>query len=82
MLPVSPSIIQMVLGTNSPLVSASPVMTIEPRRRQFHTAINLTVPAPETTVSKPGKPARDGSKLHLLYSITGKQLLIYCLLTY
>jgi len=70
----------MALGPNCPIVSASPVMTVEPRRRRFHAPINLTIPAPETTASKQSKPTKDGSKLHLLYSITGNHLLVCWLL--
>jgi len=69
--------IQLVLGSNGPLVSASPVITVEPRRRRFHAPINLTIPAPGTTTSKEQKLTKDASKLHLLYSITGNQLLLY-----
>ena len=68
---MSADTIQLVLGPDGPLVSASPVVTVEPRRRRFHAPINLTIPAPATTTSKQGKPTKDGSKLHLLYSITG-----------
>jgi len=63
--------IHLVLGPDGPLVSTSPVVTVEPRRRRFHAPINLTIPAPESTVSKQGRPTKDGSKLHLLYSVTG-----------
>jgi len=77
MLPVSADTVQQVLGPSGPLFSSSPVVTVEPRRRRFHAPINLMIPAPETTVSKQGKPVKDGSKLHLLYSITGN-LCVYC----
>jgi len=73
MLPVPSETVQLVLDPNDrPLFTASPVITVEPRRRRFHAPINLSIPAPETTTSKQGKSTKDGSKLHLLYSITGK----------
>jgi len=75
MLPVSPDTVQLVLGPGGPLFTASPVITVEPRRRRFHAPINLSIPAPEPTTSKQRKAAKDGSKLHLLYSITGDS---YC----
>jgi len=71
MLPISPATIELVLGANGPLVSAGPVVTVEPRRRRFHVPVNMTVPAPRTTTGKQGKPASDGSKLHVLCSMTG-----------
>ena len=79
MLPVPSDKIQLVLGAKGPLVSASPVITVEPRRRRFHAPIILTIPAPETSTSKQRKPTKDGSKLHLLYSITGNLLLVCCM---
>jgi len=73
MLPVPPAAVQLVLGADGPLFTASPVVTVEPRRRRFHAPINLSIPAPKTTTSKQGKATKDDSKLHLLYSITGNQ---------
>jgi len=72
MLPILKDTIQLVLGPDGPLVSASPVITVEPRRRRFHAPVNLTMPAPETTIAKQGKPTKDDSKLRLLYSVTGQ----------
>lgn len=68
---MSTDTIKLVLGSNGPVVSASPVITVEPRRRRFHAPVNLTILAPETTTNKQGKDTKDSSKLHLLYSITG-----------
>jgi len=69
-LPVASETVEQVLGPNGALFTASPVLTVEPRRRRFHAPINLSIPAP----SRQGKTSNDASKLHLLYSITGKQL--------
>lgn len=61
-------------------VAVSPVVTVEPRRRKFHKAITLTIPAPRTynegMVNIPyveDNNASATSTLRLLCSITGGQ---------
>lgn len=61
-------------------VAVSPVVTVEPRRRKFHKAITLTIPAPKTynegMVNVPyvgDSNASAASTLRLLCSITGGQ---------
>lgn len=61
-------------------VAVSPVVTVEPRRRKFHKAITLTIPAPRTynegMVNIPyvaDSNASATSTLRLLCSITGGQ---------
>jgi len=80
-LPVPKDTIQLVLGPDGSFVSASPVITVEPRRRRFHAPVNLTMPAPESSIGRKGKATKDDSKLRLLYSVTGKWVLICWLLT-
>lgn len=50
--------------------SASPVLTVEPRRRKFHRGITLTMPLPPTAQQTQGGA---GSSLRLLCSIMGGQ---------
>nr|XP_022319719.1 ankyrin-2-like isoform X16 [Crassostrea virginica] len=42
--PVSPELVSKLLGNR---VAVSPIVTLEPRRRRFHTAITLTIPVPK-----------------------------------
>jgi len=49
------------------LVSVSPIVTIEPRRRKFHKAITLTIPLPKSHNALKGSSGH----LRLLCSITG-----------
>uniref|UniRef100_A0A0X3PWI0 Death domain-containing protein n=1 Tax=Schistocephalus solidus TaxID=70667 RepID=A0A0X3PWI0_SCHSO len=49
-------------------VTASPIVTVEPRRRKFHKPITLTIPLPRSALT--GKPG-DMNSLRLLCSITG-----------
>ncbi|KAL7728834.1 hypothetical protein ACLKA6_004183 [Drosophila palustris] len=60
-------------------VAVSPVVTVEPRRRKFHKAITLSIPAPKTynqgmvNSSYGGGTNANAPTLRLLCSITGGQ---------
>lgn len=56
-------------------VAVSPVVTIEPRRRKFHKAITLSIPAPLANLPGMVKTTYSGNTptLRLLCSITGGQ---------
>jgi ankyrin len=72
---VSSGVIQMVLGKDHrKTIGASPVVTIEPRRRRFHAPISLTIPLPETENVNRDKKGSNTSGLKLLYSISGKKV--------
>ncbi|XP_060661069.1 ankyrin-3 isoform X1 [Drosophila nasuta] len=57
-------------------VAVSPVVTVEPRRRKFHKAITLSIPAPQTCnqgMVNASYGAMNAPTLRLLCSITGGQ---------
>nr|XP_043069255.1 ankyrin-3 isoform X2 [Drosophila bipectinata]XP_043069256.1 ankyrin-3 isoform X2 [Drosophila bipectinata] len=59
-------------------VAVSPVVTVEPRRRKFHKAITLSIPAPKASMKGMvneyyGNGKANPSTLRLLCSITGGQ---------
>ncbi|XP_034471914.1 ankyrin-3 [Drosophila innubila] len=61
-------------------VAVSPVVTVEPRRRKFHKAITLSIPAPKTcnqgmvnSIPYGGGTNANAPTLRLLCSITGGQ---------
>lgn len=80
--PIDPELTAKLLGHG---VAVSPVVTVEPRRRKFHKAITLSMPAP-TAHSQGMINQYSGSTptLRLLCSITGMFIIfvavvvIYC----
>lgn len=78
---MEPSLVHKILGRSG--VAVSPILTIEPRRRKFHRAITLGLPAPKAQSlgminqyqSNSGAPT-----LRLLCSITGNFFHFYVFL--
>nr|VZI34353.1 unnamed protein product [Spirometra erinaceieuropaei] len=62
---IPPDLVARLVGNR---VTASPIVTVEPRRRKFHKPITLTIPLPRSALA--GKPG-DMNSLRLLCSITG-----------
>ena len=59
-------------------VAVSPVVTVEPRRRKFHKAITLSMPAPRAhSQGMINQYSGNAPTLRLLCSITGMYLNIY-----
>ena len=64
-------------GRFLPIVSASPIITIDPRKRKFHEPVEITMPLPNFNDSQstdgisafPKDEYDDSSKLRLLYSV-------------
>ena len=54
-------------------LSASPVVTVEPRPRKFHQPITVTIPLPVgSSLRDSGKSNRQSDSLRLLCSMTGE----------
>lgn len=59
-------------------VAISPIVTVEPRRRKFHKAITLSLPAPRAhTQGMINQYSGSAPTLRLLCSITGEQTIYY-----
>ncbi|VDP84918.1 unnamed protein product [Echinostoma caproni] len=80
--PIPTEMVTRLLGNR---VAASPIVTLEPRRRKFHKPITLTIPLPKTAMrgmlNPPGTgggggdlKAQSAPSLRLLCSITGGTL--------
>lgn len=64
-------------------VAVSPVVTVEPRRRKFHKAITLSMPAPRAhSQGMINQYSGSVPTLRLLCSITGQQLKIHLYYTF
>uniref|UniRef100_A0A336MKS6 CSON002080 protein n=1 Tax=Culicoides sonorensis TaxID=179676 RepID=A0A336MKS6_CULSO len=69
--PIDPNITAKLLGRS---VAVSPVVTVEPRRRKFHKAITLSMPAPRAyNQGMINQYSGNAPTLRLLCSITGGQ---------
>uniref|UniRef100_A0A2C9K8X6 Death domain-containing protein n=1 Tax=Biomphalaria glabrata TaxID=6526 RepID=A0A2C9K8X6_BIOGL len=67
--PIAPELVAKLLGNR---VAVSPIVTIEPRRRQFHKPITLTIPVPKA--AQKGMINQYGGErptLRLLFSLAG-----------
>jgi len=54
-------------------LSASPVVTVEPRPRKFHQPITVTIPLPAgSSLRNSGQTKRQSDSLRLLCSMTGE----------
>lgn len=70
--PIDPELTAKLLGHG---VAVSPVVTVEPRRRKFHKAITLSMPAPRAhSQGMINQYSGSAPTLRLLCSITGKFL--------
>lgn len=69
---IEPELVSKLLGHG---VAVSPIVTVEPRRRKFHKAIMLSMPAPKATSQGMINQYQGASSttLRLLCSITGKR---------
>lgn len=68
--PIDPELTAKLLGHG---VAVSPVVTVEPRRRKFHKAITLSMPAPRPhSQGMINQYSGSAPTLRLLCSITGK----------
>ncbi|KAI4470519.1 ankyrin repeat and protein kinase domain-containing protein [Holotrichia oblita] len=68
---IEPELVSKLLGHG---VAVSPIVTVEPRRRKFHKAITLSLPAPKPhTQGMINQYSGFASTLRLLCSITGGQ---------
>ncbi|CAH1973766.1 unnamed protein product [Acanthoscelides obtectus] len=71
--PIDPELTAKLLGHG---VAVSPVVTVEPRRRKFHKAITLSMPAPRAhSQGMINQYSGSAPTLRLLCSITGKDSL-------
>lgn len=70
---MDPTLVHKVLGRSG--IAVSPILTIEPRRRKFHRAITLGLPAPKAqSMGMINQYQSSGAPtLRLLCSITGMQ---------
>lgn len=69
--PIDPDLTAKLLGRG---VAVSPIVTVEPRRRKFHKAITLSMPAPKAhSQGMINQYSGNAPTLRLLCSITGKQ---------
>lgn len=69
--PIDPNVTAKLLGRS---VAVSPVVTVEPRRRKFHKAITLSMPAPRAyNQGMINQYSGNAPTLRLLCSITGGQ---------
>ena len=67
--PIDPDLTAKLLGRG---VAVSPVVTVEPRRRKFHKAITLSMPAPRAhSQGMINQYSGNAPTLRLLCSITG-----------
>ena len=56
-------------------VAVSPIVTLEPRRRRFHTAITLTIPVPKAAQKGMiNQYENEAPTLRVMYSIAGKSI--------
>lgn len=68
--PIDPELTAKLLGHG---VAVSPVVTVEPRRRKFHKAITLSMPAPRAhSQGMINQYSGNAPTLRLLCSITGR----------
>ncbi|KAK3742699.1 hypothetical protein RRG08_025644 [Elysia crispata] len=66
--PIAPELVAKLLGNR---VAASPIVTIEPRRRKFHKPITLTIPVPRAAQKGMiNQYGGDRPTLRLLFSLT------------
>lgn len=67
--PIDPDLTAKLLGRG---VAVSPIVTVEPRRRKFHKAITLSMPAPKAhSQGMINQYSGNAPTLRLLCSITG-----------
>lgn len=67
--PIDPDLTAKLLGRG---VAVSPIVTVEPRRRKFHKAITLSIPAPKAhSQGMINQYSGNAPTLRLLCSITG-----------
>lgn len=67
--PIDPELTAKLLGRG---VAVSPIVTVEPRRRKFHKAITLSMPAPRAhNQGMINQYSGNAPTLRLLCSITG-----------
>uniref|UniRef100_A0A1B0B8R7 Uncharacterized protein n=1 Tax=Glossina palpalis gambiensis TaxID=67801 RepID=A0A1B0B8R7_9MUSC len=72
--PVDPDLTAKLLGRG---VAVSPIVTVEPRRRKFHKAITLSMPAPKAhSQGMINQYSGNTPTLRLLCSITGKSFVL------
>lgn len=70
--PIDPDLTAKLLGRG---VAVSPIVTVEPRRRKFHKAITLSMPAPKAhSQGMINQYSGNAPTLRLLCSITGKNI--------
>lgn len=75
--PIDPDLTAKLLGRG---VAVSPIVTVEPRRRKFHKAITLSMPAPKAhSQGMINQYSGNAPTLRLLCSITGKHTFNYFL---
>lgn len=68
--PIDPDLTAKLLGRG---VAVSPIVTVEPRRRKFHKAITLSMPAPKAhSQGMINQYSGNAPTLRLLCSITGE----------
>lgn len=73
--PIDPDLTAKLLGRG---VAVSPIVTVEPRRRKFHKAITLSIPAPKAhSQGMINQYSGNAPTLRLLCSITGKKNCFY-----
>ncbi|XP_052685794.1 ankyrin-2-like isoform X37 [Crassostrea angulata] len=65
--PISPDLVSKLLGNR---VAVSPIVTLEPRRRRFHTAITVTIPVPKAAQKGMiNQYEKEAPTLRVMYSI-------------
>lgn len=70
--PIDPELTAKLLGRG---VAVSPIVTVEPRRRKFHKAITLSMPAPRAhNQGMINQYSGSAPTLRLLCSITGMSI--------
>lgn len=73
--PIDPDLTAKLLGRG---VAVSPIVTVEPRRRKFHKAITLSMPAPKAhSQGMINQYSGNAPTLRLLCSITGMCPLLF-----
>lgn len=78
--PIDPDLTAKLLGRG---VAVSPIVTVEPRRRKFHKAITLSMPAPRAhSQGMINQYSGNAPTLRLLCSITGMYRIQFHLLCY
>lgn len=74
--PIDPNLTAKLLGRG---VAVSPIVTVEPRRRKFHKAITLSMPAPKAhSQGMINQYSGNAPTLRLLCSITGTFYVCVC----